>query len=78
MFTGHEINKVRKYIIKSVILGRYKTLELLSLLDIVSKDHNLKKNRERQRRYREKKAILENERKRKIRKANQRPAGRCA
>ena len=54
-FTGHDIARVRKYIVSSLTLGRYGSLELLELLAIVQRDHSLKLNLERQNRYQSKK-----------------------
>jgi hypothetical protein len=53
-YTGHDINKVRNFVINSTMLGRYSELVLLELLALVKRDHELKLNRERQQRYHQK------------------------
>jgi len=57
MYTGYDINRVRKYIINTAQLGRFEALVLIDLLNIIKRDHELKKNRDRQNRYQRKNGI---------------------
>ena len=51
-FTGHDIARVKRYIINSGhVLGAFETLRLLDLLAIVQRDRELRLNKARQARY---------------------------